>query len=202
MNLLIDNFPTHLCGIPIDTDYRRMVQFELLMLDKDIPSNDKMTLALNLIYLQPVPDLQEAWDGLLWYYRCGATQESEQNNGISTSPHRMYDFEQDAQRIYTAFLQEYHIDLQSEPLHWFKFYTLLVNLPEHCPLAKIMYYRTVNLSQLKGEERKHAMKMQSKFALDKPKALTSAQRDMEYLAKIEQRRKFLQAQLDKKRGET
>ena len=31
MNALTDDFPRELCGISIDTDYRRMVQFELLM---------------------------------------------------------------------------------------------------------------------------------------------------------------------------
>ena len=199
MNLLLDDFPSCLNGIPIDTDYRRMVQFELLLLDDTVPAADKMLLAPGLIFLKPTPYLQKAWDGLLWYYRCG--QEPEENKQENYCTKRMYDFEQDAQRIYTAFLQEYQIDLQKEPLHWFKFHTLLVNLPHDSPFGQIMYYRTVNLAQLKGEERKHAMRMQSCFALDRPKATTQAQRDMEFLARIEQRRKYLQAQLDRKRGE-
>ena len=200
MNPLIDDFPRELCGVPIDTDYRRMVQFELLLREESVPEADKIHLALSLLYKQPVPDPVRAWDRLLWYYSCGQSGEQVQDEGKATPP-RLYDFETDAQRIYTAFLQCYRIDLQKEPLHWFKFHTLLVNLPHDSPFGQIMYYRTVNLAQLKGEERKHAMRMQSRFALDRPKATTQAQRDMEFLARIEQRRKYLQAQLDRKRGE-
>lgn len=200
MNPLLDDFPSCLDGIPIDTDYRRMVQFELLLLDDTVPAAEKMLLALDLIFLKPVPDLQKAWDGLLWYYRCG--QECEEDEQQKSENHkRMYDFQQDAQRIYTAFLQEYNIDLQKEALHWWKFHTLLINLPYDSPLGQIMYYRTVNLSQLKGEQRKHAMRMQARFALDRPKATTQVQRDIEFLARIEQRRRQLQAQLERKRGE-
>lgn len=199
MNPLVEDFPLALCGIPIDTDYRRMVQFELLMQNAEIPMQEKLPLALQLVYLQPVPDLQEAWDRLLWYYRCGQPLQTAQNQ--LAQPRRMYDFEQDSQRIYTAFLQEYGIDLQSQPLHWWKFYTLLVNLPEDCPMGKIMYYRTVNPANLKGEERKQAMAMQARFALDKPAIVPPEQRDKEFLERIRQRREQLQRQLGDKGGE-
>ena len=56
MNPLIDDFPRELCGVPIDTDYRRMVQFELLLREESVPEADKIQLALSLLYKQPVPD--------------------------------------------------------------------------------------------------------------------------------------------------
>ena len=52
MNLLLDDFPCCLNGIPIDTDYRRMVQFELLLLDDTVPAADKMFLAPSLMEVQ------------------------------------------------------------------------------------------------------------------------------------------------------
>lgn len=75
MNPLIDDFPRELCGVPIDTDYRRMVQFELLLREESVPEADKIQLALSLLYKQPVPDPVRAWDRLLWYYSCGQSGE-------------------------------------------------------------------------------------------------------------------------------
>lgn len=196
MNILIDNFPTEIYGIPIDTDYRRIVQFELLMLDKEIPPIDKIALAIDLIYLKPVPDLFHAWDGLLWYYSGGYEKGAKKTRANNR---RVYDFEEDAERIYTAFLQEYQIDLQERAIHWWKFRALLFALPDTCFMGKIMYYRGLDLSQLKGVEKKHALKMQNMFAIEKRQTMTKAQREAEYLLKIEQRRKQLEAQL--KEGE-
>lgn len=79
MNPLIDDFPRELCGVPIDTDYRRMVQFELLLREASVPEADKIHLALSLLYKQPVPDPVRAWDGLLWYYSCGQSGEQVQD---------------------------------------------------------------------------------------------------------------------------
>ena len=201
MNPLVDDFPRELCGIPIDTDYRRMVQFELLLREASVPEADKIQLALSLLYKQPVPDPVRAWDRLLWYYSCGQNGEQVQDEGKAAPP-RLYDFETDAQRIYTAFLQCYRIDLQKEPLHWWKFHALLLYLPDTCVMGKAMYYRGLDVSTLKGAERKHAMRMKALFTLDKPKATTQAERDREFLARIEKRRHYLEAQLAKqKRGE-
>ena len=53
MNILIDNLPEEIYGIPIDGDYRKMLQFESLMMDEEIPSPDKLILSLNLLYKSP-----------------------------------------------------------------------------------------------------------------------------------------------------
>lgn len=199
MNPLVDDFPCELCGVPIDTDYRRMVQFELLMLDEGVPAQDKLLLGLKLLYKQPVTSLPEAWDRLLWFYRGG--EENKDSAGAAGQGARVYDFEQDADRIYTAFLQIYGIDLQEEPVHWWKFRALLFALPDTCLMGKIMYYRSVDVGQLKGAERRHAIHMRSLFALDKPAAnMTQAERDAAFLAKIDRRQKQLEAQWERTKG--
>ena len=129
MNLLTDNLPEEIDGIPIDTDYRNMIKLDQLILDENISSSDKFLLALNLLYQEPVPDLQKAWDGLLWYYSMGNEPEKLENRPAKKSK-SVFDFEQDANLIYAAFLEVYHIDLQQTPLHWWTFMALLSALPD------------------------------------------------------------------------
>ena len=56
---------------------------------------------------------------------------------------RLYDFEQDAARIYAGFMQAYRIDLyeQQDKLHWSTFVELFVNLPSDTQMAKVMSIR-------------------------------------------------------------
>ncbi len=193
------DFPYEINNIPVDTDYRRMVQFELLMLDDNILINDKILLAINLLYKKPVPDYEKAWDGLLWYYSGGELQQDnkEKTNTSSGTYQRAYDFEVDNERIYTAFIKEYGIDLQKTPLHWWTFKSLLFAIPDTNPMGKIMYYRTVDISTLKGEELKHAQKIRSMFPVEKIEKLTKAQKEARYLSKIEKRREEIEKQIKK-----
>lgn len=199
MNYLIDDFPYEINDIPIDTDYRRMVQFELLMLNDNIPVREKIISGIKLLYKKPVLDLEKAWDGLLWYYSGGEiSQENKEGTTSSNKTYqRAYDFEIDSERIYTAFIKEYGIDLQKTPLHWWTFKSLFFAIPDTNPMGKIMYYRTVDISTLKGEELKHALKIRSMFPVEKIEKLTKAQKEARYLSKIEKRREEIEKQIKK-----
>ena len=94
MNLLIDNAPDRVNGIPVYTDYRNMVQFELLMRDPDIDNLQKVQLAIDLLYKEPVSSFESAWDGLLWLYRGGV--DEQRSSAASSAEKRVYDYEQDA----------------------------------------------------------------------------------------------------------
>lgn len=164
MNILLDDLPHQIDGIPINSDYRAMVLFELMLADPQVPPDQKIPLAISYLYQKPVRDLQRAVDGLLWFYRCGSPEEKSCGRGGKTRE-RAYDFEQDAPLIYAAFLQVYGIDLNSAPLHWWKFIALFSALPEACRISKIMGYRTMDLSELGGAEKKQYEKLQNKFRL-------------------------------------
>ena len=191
MNLLTDNLPEEIDGIPIDTDYRNMIKLDQLILDESVSSGDKFLLALNLLYQEPVPDLQKAWDGLLWYYGLGAAPEKPENRPTKKSK-TVFDFEQDATLIYAAFLEVYHIDLQQTPLHWWAFLALLSALPESCPMGKIMQYRAMDTSKLKGAEKKRVQEIQRAFAIRQKRRaekMTLEERNAAILAKAHQRQK-------------
>lgn len=164
MNILLDILPEEIDGIPIRSDFRTMVQFELLMADPDVPQDARLPLAINLLYQQPVHDLQRAIDGLLWFYRCGAPLK-QGGAGGGGKHERAYDFEQDAPDIYAAFMQAYGIDLNDADMHWWKFHALMFALPEDCKISKIMGYRTMDIFKLKGEEKKFYQRMKDTYRL-------------------------------------
>lgn len=198
MNLLIDDLPETVNGIPIYTDYRNMVQFELLMQDDELSALEKASLALNLLYREPVSDFKTAWDGLLWYHHKGMEPQVEKKHSQANSITVLYDFEQDAGYIYTAFWQVYRIDLQATPLHWWTFRELLLHLPDTCTMGKIMQIRGIDLSRLKGPEKKYYQRMKAIFAIrrkDVYTSMTATEREQKFreqvLARYQEAQKWL-----------
>ena len=215
MNLLIDNVPDSLNGVPISTDYRAMVQLEQLIFDREIPATAKIHMGLALLFpagYAPM-SVQEAWNALLWYYRCGKDDpepETEEAHpprpGRPAAPKRskrVYDFEQDADHIYAAFRQVYCLDLQSEALHWWEFCAMLYALPDSCLQGKIMAYRATDASKLKGAEKRRVQRIQRAFAIK-----DSALNDVRSLAERDQQikdavtRRFEEAKKWKERQQT
>jgi len=165
MNILIDELPNEINGIPIRTDFSAMVLFELMLADPSISNENKIVLALNYLYKKPVSDLKKAVDGLLWYYSCGKPVSEKSISSPSGPVKRAYDFEVDAPMIYAAFMQAYNLDLNNDKLHWWKFCALFQALPDDCRISKIMGYRTMDCSKLKGEEKKFYEEQQNKYKL-------------------------------------
>lgn len=81
---------------------------------------------------------------------------------------RAYDFEQDAEMIYAGFYAAYGISLTTvDFLHWWEFMALLMGLPDTTQMGRIMYYRTVDLSQVKDKYQRGFLEEQRKhWALD------------------------------------
>lgn len=185
MNILIDDLPDTVLGTPVNTDFRAMVQLEQLIQDPQVPPADKIRLGLQLFYTEGLPTdpqkdgwsvtLPVAWDGLLWFYRGGEGQEpaeqeepekpQQRQRQARQRARRVYDFEQDADRIYAAFRQVYGVDLQGEPLHWWAFRAMLFALPDSCLQGKIMGYRATDTSKLKGAEKKRIQRLQQIYAI-------------------------------------
>jgi len=81
-----------------------------------------------------------------------------------------FDFEQDADYIYSAFMQTYRIDLidQRGKLDWRKFIALFQGLPENAKIREIMDIRSKKLpapTKYNQEERQSLIKAKRAFAL-------------------------------------
>ena len=83
---------------------------------------------------------------------------------------RIYSFEHDDDYIYSAFLTQYHIDLQDvEYLHWWKFKALLRTLSSELEFSKIMGYRSIDInSGMTKEQRDFYRRKKELYALPLP----------------------------------
>ena len=87
--------------------------------DPEIADRDRMMLLRHMFFVDTAP-----WDAMgvfaLFVRRGGEAAASDGE--------RDFDYEQDAEEIYSAFMQVYGIDLISTDLHWWRFSALLTGV--------------------------------------------------------------------------
>lgn len=178
MNLLVDKLPTDYEGLKINTNFRSFILFELLMQDNKINKKDKILIAINLFFKEPPKDIKKAMEGILWFYRCGEEEKVGKSNGEGRKK-QIYSYEHDARYIYSAFLDQYGLDLNEiDQLHWFKFKALFEGLKSDNKICEIMGYRAIDLSKIKDkEEKKKYRKLQREFALPDNRTIEEKEQD-------------------------
>lgn len=172
-NLILNKLPQYTPSkFKIRTDFRETIKFELLMQDKTINDNDKIKMALNLYYYNPyeIEDIKKAIDDILWFYKGGKKDKKinvDNENNDYNKQKQIYSYEFDAEYIYSAFMEQYKIDLNSiKYLHWWKFKALFLSLNEEVLFSKIMKYRAMNINTIKDKDmKKFYKKMKKIYAL-------------------------------------
>lgn len=166
-------------SVPINTDFRAGIRFELMALDEKLTSEQILKNYFGTEWPEPYEDGIQA---AIWFYRCGQDLKEEQkSNRKLKNDRRGYDFEVDAEAIYTSFWQTYEIDLLAENLHWWTFRALLMGLPEDTPFMQRVYYRVgstkgMTANQKKAfEERRNRYKLPERGSIDHK--LTLMERD-------------------------
>lgn len=181
MNLLLDKLPQYTCsGFKIRTDFRESIKFELLMQDNKITEKQKIFLALNLYYYEIPKDIEKAIEEILWFYRAGKEKKTSQLTTDKNEKKQIYSYEFDDNYIYSAFLQQYNINLNSiKYLHWWEFKALFEGLNDRCQIVKIMGYRAIDLGKIKDKEEKGRYKKFKKiYAL--PDMRTQKQKEIDF----------------------
>ncbi|MGL5330439.1 MAG: Gp15 family bacteriophage protein [Peptostreptococcaceae bacterium] len=170
-NILVDLLPTtiEVGGIdyPINTDFRTSILFEQMMVDTDIDDKYKGSLALDYYFGEDNPAINENNEvefmkKALGFYNHKKDIDKEieniENDEVqeeSSNNAKIYDYDYDDIYIYSAFLQQYGIDLQDiEYLHWWKFKAMFNSLKEDCKFCKILEYRGVDLSKIQDNDRR------------------------------------------------
>lgn len=178
MNILLDKLPKSYKGIKINTDFRVFILFELLMQDSELNIEEKTITAFQLFFDEEV-DLEKGLECILWFYRCGKEEKkSTQKQGKKEK--QIYSYEFDDEYIYSAFLQQYNINLNSiKYLHWWEFKALFQGLNDNTQFVKIMGYRSVDLGKIKDkEEKKRYKELQKLYAL--PDMRTVEQKEADF----------------------
>lgn len=171
----------------INPDFRLMVELESAVTSPDGLAADALAELLARFYRDGAPaDPESAVDGMLWFYRCG---KEEDERGGASGGSQMYDFGQDAEALYTSFLQAFKIDLTTDIVHWWRFRRLMFGLPAETPFAQRLHYRTADTSSMGKEQKKHYAKMKRLFAIREQARVreTLAERDARMLAYVEHR---------------
>lgn len=176
INALYEPFPEHITAdgreYPIVTDFREWFRFADLAADKNI--GDRRKLLMMAQWLLEVP---EVITGGLVKALCDFYKAED------LSPDREYDDEDeedpepvaappvlnwgiDAPYIIGDFQRFYGIDLLSADMHWWRFRTLFMALPEDSQMMKRIGYRRVDVGQIKSEpERRRILRLKQLYAL-------------------------------------
>lgn len=153
----------------INTDYRIMADFEMKIANADMSDRTAFAKILSetvsaLFIDVPRADAQQIIEGVLWYYRCG--NEPLETSVTPRSNKRYYDYSEDSDYIYAAFMQQYGDDLLTSKMHWWEFRAKFMALTEATEFVKIMQYRGTDVSKIKcREERSRIKKLQERYAL-------------------------------------
>lgn len=144
----------------VNTDFRTFLNFESIMENEELEESEKTENIIKILtdfYVNIPNNLDEALNKLIWFY-LGGDSEEETTDTNKAATEKCYSFKHDANYIYSAFLQEYKIDLQTIDMHWWKFKTLFLGLSDETQIKKIMSYRTIDLKEIKEDSQKEFYK--------------------------------------------
>lgn len=134
-NVLLDELPEEWEGYPIASDFRTGIQIMQCLQDEEFDKKERVMCALGLLF--PVekkrPDIKTAERGLNWFM----TEFNHDKHKKKADNKKSFDFDIDQWRIYSAFLNQYRIDLSTADMHWFVFMGLLSNLDE-CAFTRVI----------------------------------------------------------------
>ena len=177
-NMLTEKLPTNYKGYHINTDFKNGIKISLALDDWQLADEERVLTALSLFYGEGIPDdVNIALDGLRWFLSCGKEAEKASYSDIDDVDNAKesvnvkgndiaFDFEVDSANIYAAFLTNYNIDLTKSDMHWFQFIALFSNL-KNTSLNDMMYYRTLDLTQYKGEQRAEMKRIKESYRIHK-----------------------------------
>lgn len=144
----------------INVDFRNMISYEKIILDKTISKAEKIKKGLQLFYpffcneenymelVKKIELYKEACEKLIWFYKCGREdyhKSSNQSGNVNFD--QIFSYEYDDEYIYGAFYEQYRIDLSYQKVHWWKFRALMKSLKDNTQFEKIKSYRAY-----KGED--------------------------------------------------
>lgn len=164
----------------INTDYRTALECNRIALDNNISDYERALAVIYKLFGDKGINSSEHYGLLLEkalkYLSCGKE--------IDTSNHEEPDMDyiQDMDYIEASFMSDYHIDLQTTQMHWWKFNNLINGLSNSddgncCILNRIRNIRTLDLNEIKdNKSRQKVQKIKEAVALKKNNVMTEEQK--------------------------
>lgn len=157
MSILTEKLPDSITAgdisVKIHTDFRLYIKAMSMLKSKKKTSFVEI---INMLITEPYKlnknNINECVAGLMEFISHSKANTNADRNAKKTA--ECFDFEYDAERIYSAFFQQYNIDLSKCNMHWWTFKALFDGLSEDTQFVKVMQYRTMDISKIKDKEQK------------------------------------------------
>lgn len=157
MSILTENLPNYLMVLgekcPINTDFKIWLEFSNIVSKGELDTV-KIVKIFKLIFLKLPPNLVEGMKAISEFYGHASNTGTDVKEDTAEKAKKYFDFEYDSELIYSAFLQQYKIDLTEATMHWWKFKALFQSLSEDTQLIQVIKYRSIKLSDIKNKEQK------------------------------------------------
>ena len=161
----------------IDLSFDAVLRYYEMLDDKRLTDSDKLRSAFELFFNKDDEDdinydfALSAFEQISKYISMkpyGHNDEEGSKDQVVTDPRRLYSFKQDAEAIYSSFMEQYGIDLidQQGKLHWDKFKALFDGLGSQTYFQRIIAIRTKSTKDLQGEELNQVIQAQQYYELD------------------------------------
>lgn len=167
MNILTDALPdsVELSGITVHVraDHRSCIRAIVALLDNDVLEETAAILVALQAFYPDIPDevgWEEAFSAMTTFLQGAPVPPlpAQKKSVDGSSPaERAYSFLYDQEIIYSAFWQQYHIDLAHDTLHWWIFRALLNGLHDNY-MAEIMRIRTAREEPGMSSEQKKLLR--------------------------------------------
>lgn len=134
----------------IHTDFRYFIRFGQLLSEKEA-----LPHAFDFMFIAEIPQDRIAGFKALTAFM-NPPRLLPRKNGREEAGPPVIDYQLDADLIYAAFMQQYHIDLSMDSLHWYQFSALLAGLRE-TKLTDIISFRLWENTSGKKDEYSRTM---------------------------------------------
>lgn len=158
----------------INTDFRVAIECNNIAQDNSIGNRERPLAIIYKLFGDEGLDNPKDWDKLLELATKYLTLNKDTND-VDNNTEIDMDFNEDMDYIEASFMSDYGIDLTTEKMHFWKFYTLLEGLSNSelgncCVLNRVRNLRTFDLSQIKdSKERERLAKAKEMVALKSTK---------------------------------
>jgi len=162
-NILVSSLPEALEvsgeDYEINSDFRVVLRFFELNRDERILDRHKGYLALKLFFKRMPANADEAFKALGWFIRCGKPEEPAKQK------RPVFDFAHDSAIIFSSFWAQYGLDLNSVPLHWWKFSALFNGLADDSMFRNVIRIRTKTEDGLDAKGKQELRELKRVWAL-------------------------------------
>lgn len=181
-NIMLDRLPTEYKGYPINSDFRIGIQMFQALSDNDFSENMRFYRVYDLLFLDedketgesvpfkdsngadiPPPDIQTAQEGIQWFLSDWYTDNPVKGN---EEQKKDMDYDIDQWRIFSAFLTQFGINLNTADMHFWVFMGLMSTL-EECAFTRIIDIRTKKIDpKMKPSDKKALKEVKERYALE------------------------------------